>query len=356
MTTATVKKFPTRQIGRNGPTVSCLGLGTMGIGAYYGKTNIEEAFKTLTYAADRGVTFWDCADMYGDCEATLGKWFKETGRRSEIFLTSKWGLRDPTRDPYDPKNIEDSTPSYIRRALKRSLSQLGVEYIDLYYQHRVDPRVPIEVVMETLQEYVDNGTIRWIGLSEASPDTLRRAKAVPGVGEKVIATQMEFSPFSLDIEKNGFMDLVHELGMGVVGYAPLGRGLVTGRYRSRADFDSDDFRLHLPRFTEENFPKNLELVDKIKAIADKYNSTPSRVSLAWILAEHPDIVPIPGSRSVARLEDNAGAAELELSPEDVKEIRRLSEQADVLGGRYPDWLLSDGVCIPLTEWKGEEAL
>lgn len=216
-----------------------------GIGAYYGKTDQEEVFRTLTYAADRGITFWDSADIYGDgkyaastlfppphtvdlitAEAVLGKWFAKTGRRSEIFLATKFGAQVIGANP--PKR--SSAPSYIRKAIARSLEQLQVSQIDLYYQHRVDIDVPIEIVMQTLGELVDEGKIKYIGLSECSADTLRRAKAVKGAGEKLIAVEMEFGPLSLDVEHGDFMKAVEETGVAVVAYSPLSRGLATGRY------------------------------------------------------------------------------------------------------------------------------
>ncbi|TDL15047.1 Aldo/keto reductase [Rickenella mellea] len=348
-------KVPTRQLGRNGPKVSAIGLGTMGMGAFYGKTDNDEAFETLTYAADRGMTFWDCADIYGDAETKIGEWLKKTGRRSEIFLASKFGSVDIRTNVLDPTNPPISTPSYIKFAFNRTMKNLGVEYLDLYYQHRVDPKVPIEVVLESLREFVDSGKVHWIGLSECSAATLRRAKAVPGVGDKVIAVQMEYSPFSLDIEKSGFVKVAEELGVAVVAYSPLGRGLVSGRYRSRADFDADDVRLWLPRFTEENFPKNLVLTDMIKSIGERYHSSSSQITLAWILASYSYMFPIPGSRGIKRVEENAGGADIKITEEDVLAIRKLSEEADVGGERYPEMIMKtmEGNCIPLAEWKGE---
>lgn len=350
---STLQKIPTRRLGANGPFVSAIGLGTMAIGAFYGKTDEKAAYEALTYAADRGMTFWDCADLYGTTELTLAKWFKETGRRSEIFLATKFGARDPEGKFGNGKPV--STPSYIRYALERSLKRLEVDSIDLYYQHRVDPNVPIEIVLETLREPLNKGQIKWIGLSECSEETLRRAKKVPGVGEKVIAAQMELSPFSLDIVKNGFAKAAKELGVAVVAYSPLGRGLVSGRFRSRDDFDQGDFRLNLPRFSEENFSKNVVLADKLKAIADKYNATPSQITLAWILAEDENYIPIPGCRSSERVEENAKGAEIKLSADDIKTIRALSEAADVQGERYASDFMPycEGNCIPLEAWKGE---
>ncbi|EIN12485.1 Aldo/keto reductase [Punctularia strigosozonata HHB-11173 SS5] len=352
---STLSKLPLRRLGRNGPEVSALGLGTMAIGAFYGKTDVNAAMNALTYAADRGMTFWDCADIYGTSEATLGKWFKETGRRNEIFLATKFGGWDPAKG-YTSGAI--SRPSYVKHAVKRSFEQLGVDHIDLFYQHRVDPKVPIEIVFEALREYVEAGKIKWLGLSECSVETLERAKAVPGLGEKLVAVQMEYSPFTLEIEKDGFAAAADRLGVSVVAYSPLGRGLASGKYRSRADFDETDLRLWLPRFSEENFPKNLLVVDKLQEIANKYGATPSQVTLAWILAEHPTWVAIPGSRTAERIEENARGAELVLPPEAIKEIRDLTENAEVVGARYPDSTIAtvEGNCLPLKEWKGEENL
>jgi aryl-alcohol dehydrogenase-like predicted oxidoreductase len=348
--------YPTRQLGKNGPTVSVIGFGAMGIGDFYGKTNVEEAHATLSYAADRGVTFWDTSDMYRTSEVVLGKWFAKTGRRSEIFLATKWGARDMSKDSPAPTK-PNSMPSYILERLNNSLKDLQTDYIDLYYQHRVDPRVPIEVVLETLKPAVEKGTVRYIGLSECSIETLKRAKAVPGIGDKVVAAQVEFSPFELGIEKNGFAQAAKELGVAIVGYSPLCRGLVSGRFRSRADFEEGDHRLTMPRFSEENFPKNLELVDKFKEIADRKGASSSQIALAWILAEHPDFFPIPGCKNAERLEENAKGAEIKLTEEEIKEIRNFAEEAEaqVSGDRYNQAASAslEGNCIPLEEWKGE---
>ncbi|KZT70949.1 Aldo/keto reductase [Daedalea quercina L-15889] len=343
--------YPTRKLGANGPVVSAIGFGAMGIGAFYGQTDAEEAFRTLTYAADRGVTFWDTADIYGNSEDVIGDWFTKTNRRSEIFLATKFGSRDLELDNYK----QNSKPSYIRRRIEASLKKLQTDWIDLYYQHRVDPEVPIEVVMETLAEYIKSGKIKYIGLSECSIDVLKRAKAVPIAGEKLIACQMEFSPIELDVEKSGFVAAARELGVAIVAYSPLGRGVGRWRFKSRADFGPTDLRLLMPRFAEENFVKNLEVVDKFAAVASKYGATPGQTTLAWILAEHPDFIPIPGSRSVERLEENAKAAEIALKDEDVKALRAIVEAADVRGERVPAQFahLMSTECIPLSEWKGE---
>ncbi|TDL15043.1 Aldo/keto reductase [Rickenella mellea] len=349
-------EVPSRQLGRNGPIVSALGFGAMGIGAFYGKTDKDEAFKALTHAADCGMTFWDCADIYGGTEAALGNWFNRTGRRNEIFLATKFGARDPTKAIHDSSlSSPNSKPSYIREALKRSLEKLGGDYIDLYYQHRVDPNVPIEIVLETLREFVDNGKVKWIGLSECSIDTMRRAKAVPGIGEKVIAAQMEFSPFCLDIIKSGFLQAARELGVTIVAYSPLGKGMISGRYRCRSDFDADDIRLLFPRFSEENFSRNLILADSVKAISEKYNATPSQITLSWIMSAYPDFIPIPGCRTVERVQENAGSVSVALTDDDIEDISKLSEDADVGGERLPSNLLTNvrGDCLLLGDWNGE---
>ncbi|CCM06803.1 uncharacterized protein FIBRA_09103 [Fibroporia radiculosa] len=349
-----IAKYPTRQLGRNGPTVSAVGYGAMGIGAWYGKTDEQETMKALTCAADRGLTFWDTADVYGNSEEILGKWFKDTGRRAEIFLATKFGSFDTTPGA-ENKYKSNSKPSYIKRQLENSLKELQTEWIDLYYQHRVDSEVPIEVVLETLRPYIESGKIKYLGLSECSIDVLRRARAVPGVGEKIIAVQMEYSPLELGIETSGFVAAARELGVGIVAYCPLGQGVMSGKYKSPKDFAQDDLRLMLPRFSEENFPKVLELVDRFSDVAAKYNATSSQVTLAWILAQHPDFVPIPGTRSVQRLEENAKGGEIQLKDEDVKALGVAIDTVGMRCPRFPEGFIyawSDS-CIPLSEWKGE---
>ncbi|KAK7014207.1 malate dehydrogenase [Favolaschia claudopus] len=349
-------QFPTRRLGANGPSVSALGLGTMGIGAFYGQTDKAEAFKTLSRAADLGVTFWDTADIYGNTEEVLGEWFAETGRREEIFLATKFGAIDLREEAAQRKSFAPcSEPGYIVQAFERSLARLKTDYVDLYYQHRVDPNVAIEVVLETLRPFVEQGKIKWLGLSECSPATLRRAKAVKGIGEKVVAVQMEYSLFDLEIEKeDGVLEAARETGVGVVAYSPLGRGLLTGRFRRREDFEEGDYRRTLPRFSEENFGRNLALVDHLQKVADGHGVKSGQVALAWILAEHPDFFPIPGTRRIERLEENARGAEIELSAEEVKEIRAWAAAADVRGERKRAEHMSDGECISLEEWEAKK--
>ncbi|KAI5835124.1 Aldo/keto reductase [Schizophyllum commune Tattone D] len=337
--------YPKRRLGANGPLVSAIGYGAMGFSSFYGSTTEKEAFETLTYCADRGLTFWDTAEFYGASEELIGKWFVATGRRSEIFLATKWA-----------GNFEqlDSRPSTFKRQIELAFKKLQTDRIDLFYQHRVDPQVPIELVMEVFRPYVEEGRIGWIGLSECSKEVLRRAKGVKGVGEKLICAQMEFSPFETEIEKDGFIDYARSLGVSIVAYSPLGRGMISGKYKSAEDFPEGDVRRFLPRFSPENFPKNLELVDKFHTVARKLNATPAQIALAWILAEHSDMVPIPGSRGIERTEENAKGAEIVLPEEDRKALREVVDNATVAGARMPEqWALSQD-CIPLEEWRGEE--
>ncbi|KZT67942.1 Aldo/keto reductase [Daedalea quercina L-15889] len=340
--------YPTRRLGHNGPFVSTIGFGAMRLGGFHGSSiPDDQAQVLLTYAADRGVTFWDTSNVYGASESMIGEWFTKTGRRSEIFLATKFSRRGP------------STPAgssgYIREQVEKSLSDLKTDYIDLYYQHRVDPALPIEVVLEKLRPYVESGKIKYLGLSEGSLDHLRRARAVQGIGGKVVACQMEYSPFEQSIMTNGFVAAAREMGIAIVAYCPLGQGMITGRFKSRNDFPKEDIRQLLPRWSDENFPKNIALLNKFRDVASKYGATPGQIALAWIVEENPDFVPIPGSRSIERLEENARAAEITLDDEDVKELRAAVSAADVQGARYPEELgeMLAWDSIPLNNWKGE---
>ncbi|TFK97667.1 NADP-dependent oxidoreductase domain-containing protein [Pterulicium gracile] len=302
--------YPTSQLGKNGPIVSATGFGVMGIGGvFYGP--VLGLVRYVTSLISSKIAHYLTiipADFYMNSEKSIGTWLAQTNGRSEIFLATKFGA----------SNLEDEQSHYSAPIFRPTISTC-------IKHHRVDPNVPIEVVLETLRPAVEKGTIKYLGLSECSVETPRRARAVRGVGEKVIAAQMQFSPFEITIETNGFVAAAKELGVAIVPYSPLGRGLISGRYRSRADLPRDDFRLNIPRFSEENFPKNVELVDKFQEIASKYRATPAQIPLAWILAEHNDFFPIPGSQTIARLQENANGALVNLSAEDVKVIRKMAE-------------------------------
>lgn len=273
--------FPQRKIG--GTPVSALGLGCMGMSmsALTGeKRDDEEIFKTLTTAADMGITFWDTSDFYLDNEELLGKWFSKTGRRSEIFLATKFGCKHGSGGLGDVQ--VDGSPEYVRQAVEKSLEALGTDYIDLYYVHRIDPKTPIEKTVAVLKELKEQGKIRHIGLSECSSRTLERASKVV----KIDAVQMEFSPFALEIEDTGFKDIARKLSVTIVAYSPLGRGFLSGAIKSRADFAPNDPRLRMhPRFSEENFPANLKVVQIFEDIAKEKGATLGQTALAWVLAQ-----------------------------------------------------------------------
>ncbi|KAF2117418.1 aldo-keto reductase [Lophiotrema nucula] len=324
-------KFPQRKIGDD--LVSTIGLGCMGMSIPNSKglPDEDECLKVLTLAADLGINFWDTSDVYGNNEQILGRWFKETGRRDEIFLATKFGNKR-----VDGKHFIIGTPEYVKEACDKSLKDLGVDRIDLYYQHRVDPKVPIEKTVGAMAELVKEGKVRYLGLSECSARTLERACQV----HPIAAAQMEFSPFALEIEtdETNFLKTARNLGVKIVPYSPLGRGFLTGTIKSRADFDPADMRLTMhPRFSEENFPHNLKLVEEMMAFAKEKGCTPGQLALAWVLAQGDDFIPIPGTKTVKYLKENAGAVDVTLSKDDEKRIR---EAVDAAGGRkgsrYPE--------------------
>jgi aryl-alcohol dehydrogenase-like predicted oxidoreductase len=315
-------------------TVPALGLGCMGMSEFYGTGDQAEAERTIHRALDLGVTFLDTADMYGPFtnERLVGQAI--AGRRDEVVLATKFGNQRGEDGSYQGIN---GTPDYVRQACDASLQRLGVDVIDLYYQHRVDTKVPIEDTWGALKELVDAGKIRHAGISEAAPETIRRAHAV----QPVTAVQTEYSLWTRDPEDNGVFATCVELGIGFVAYSPMGRGFLSGRIRTLDDLDENDFRRHNPRFQGENFARNLELVDRVREIADAKGVTPGQLALAWVMAQSdregkPTIVPIPGTTRVAHLEENVAAADIELTEED---LRRLDEAAPVgaaAGDRYPD--------------------
>jgi aryl-alcohol dehydrogenase-like predicted oxidoreductase len=301
-------------------------------GGYDDKASLD----TLTWAADHGITFWDTADVYGPHtnERLLGKWFKETGRRNEIFLATKFA-----NAIVDGKHIVRGDAPYVKAACAASLERLNTDHIDLYYQHRVDPNTPIEETVSAMAELKKEGKIRYLGLSECSERTLRRAHAV----HPIAAIQMEYSPFALEIEseQTNLLKAARELGVKIVAYSPLGRGFLTNTIKSRDEFAADDNRLNHPRFSEEHFGENLKLVETLSAIAEKKGVTPSQLVLAWVLAQGEDFIPIPGTKRIKYLEENAKATDVTLSKEEEQEIRKEIEKVGGLKGeRYPAAMMS----------------
>jgi len=321
-----------RTLGVNGPAVSPLGLGCMGMSFAYGPTDETEATATLHRALDLGVTFLDTADMYGAGanEELVGKAI--AGRRDAVVLATKFGIvPDPVTSL--PSGVNGS-PEYVRAAVDRSLGRLGIDHIDVYYQHRPDPQVPIEDTVGAMAELVQAGKVRHLGLSEPSADTIRRAAAVAPIA----AVQSEWSLFSRDIEDT-VVAACRELGIGLVPYSPLGRGLLTGAIAGVENLADDDFRRSLPRFEADNLAANLELVQEVRAVATRYVATPGQVALAWLLAQGNDVVPIPGTKRRTYLTENLGALELTLAPEDVDRLSKLRP----VGSRYADmtWVQRD---------------
>jgi aryl-alcohol dehydrogenase-like predicted oxidoreductase len=315
----------TRTLGRSGPTVSALGLGCMGMSEFYGDSDDDESIATIHRALELGVDFLDTSDVYGPHtnEELVGRAIAD--RRDQVFLATKFGI---VRDPDDPRRRGvDGSPAYIRKACEGSLQRLGVDHIDLYYQHRIDPDTPIEETVGALAELVQAGKVRYIGLSEAGPETLRRADAV----HHITALQSEYSLWSREPEGE-VLPTCRELGIGFVAYSPLGRGFLTGAIRTVDDFAQDDFRRYNPRFQGENFQRNLELVDEVERLAADKGITPAQLALAWVLAQGDDIVPIPGTRRRERLEENAAAVDVELTRDELAQIAAAVPQA--VGDRY----------------------
>jgi aryl-alcohol dehydrogenase-like predicted oxidoreductase len=318
----------TRVLGTDGPTVSAIGLGCMGMSEFYGVADQAEAAATIGHALDLGVTFLDTADMYGPFvnEELVGRAIK--GRRDEVVLATKFGNM---RGPNGERLGISGHPDYVRQACDDSLMRLDVDVIDVYYQHRVDPNVPIEDTVGAMAELVAAGKVRYLGLSEAAPETLERAVEVHAIH----ALQTEYSLWSRDPEDE-LLPLCRKFGIGFVPYSPLGRGFLTGRFKSPDDLPAGDFRRNNPRFAGANFAKNLDVVAKIGEIAKEKGCTPAQLALAWLLAQGDDIVPIPGTTRRARLEENAGAVDVALTDADLARIEAVAPVGFAAGARYDE--------------------
>ncbi len=322
----TTKNIKTRKLGNQGLVVSALGLGCMGMSEFYAGRDEEESIATLHRALELGVTFLDTADMYGPFtnEKLVGEAIKD--HRDRVMLATKFGNVRTEEGGWKGVN---GHPDYVRQACDASLKRLGVDVIDLYYQHRVDTTVPIEDTVGAMASLVQQGKVRYLGLSEAAPATIRRAHAV----HPISALQTEYSLWSRDPEDD-ILPTIRELGIGFVPYSPLGRGFLSGQFTSPDALPADDYRRQSPRFQGENFYKNLKLVDKVKAIATAKGVTPSQLALAWLLAQGDDIVPIPGTKRRKYLEENVGATEITLTPNELSQIEAVAPKGVAAGDRY----------------------
>lgn len=321
-----------RKLGNQGLNVSELGLGCMGMSEFYSGQDDDEAIATIHHALDLGVTFLDTADMYGPFtnEILVGRAIKD--RREQVVLATKFGNM---RSPEGGFLGVSGKPEYVRECCDASLKRLGVEVIDLYYQHRVDPTVPIEDTVGAMAELVQQGKVRYLGLSEAAPATIRRAHQV----HPITALQTEYSLWSRDPEDD-ILPTIRELGIGFVAYSPLGRGFLSGAFKTLEDLAPDDYRRNSPRFQGENFAKNLAVVAQVQAIASEKGVTASQLALAWLLAQGEDIVPIPGTKRRTYLEENVGATRIELTTEDLRRIDAAAPKGVAAGDRYPTQTMS----------------
>ena len=322
-----LQKMPRRNLGKSGLVVSAMGLGCMGMSEFYGSRNDEESIKVIHRSIELGMDFLDTADMYGvgDNEKLVGQAIR--GRREKVILATKFGNVRGSDGSF--KGV-DGTPQYVASACEASLRRLGVDVIDLYYQHRVDPKTPIEETVAAMAKLVQQGKVRFLGLSEAGAGTIRRAAKV----HPIAALQSEYSLWTRDVEGE-ILPTCRELGIGFVAYSPLGRGFLTGQFKKMEDLPINDRRRAFPRFQGENFQKNLDLVREVEELAAKKQCKPSQLALAWVLSRGPDVVPIPGTKKLKYLEENAGAVSVHLSDAELREIERVMPHESIAGQRYP---------------------